>query len=139
MRYAIDLAPDDNGTLLVTCPDLPEVTTFGEDEPDARLRAVEAIATALQGRMTDRAEIPVPAAAGPSFVTLPALLAAKVELYRAMRERGLRKADLVRRLNCKPMQVDRLLDLAHGSRLDQIEAAFRALGKELTLEVRDAA
>jgi hypothetical protein len=35
--------------------------------------------------------------------------------------------------------VDRLLDLRHRSRLDQLEAAFRALGKQLHVEIRDAA
>jgi len=37
------------------------------------------------------------------------------------------------------MQVDRLLALSHASRLDRIEAALRALGKELDVKVRDAA
>jgi len=35
--------------------------------------------------------------------------------------------------------VDRLLDLKHASRLDQIETALRALDKRLTIEVKDAA
>ena len=35
LTYPIKLEPDDNGTLLVTCPALPEVTTFGEDEAEA--------------------------------------------------------------------------------------------------------
>jgi antitoxin HicB len=42
-------------------------------------------------------------------------------------------------LNCHLPQVDRLLDLRHASRLDQLEAAFRVLGKRLTLEIREAA
>ena len=139
MRYAIEFSDDDNGTVLVTCPDLPEVTSFGDDEDDARLRAVEAVETALQGRISDRAEIPLPVAEGPDFVALPALTAAKVALYRTMLQRGMRKADLARLTGAKPMQVDRLLDLSHASRLDQIEAALRALGKEIAIEVRDAA
>jgi antitoxin HicB len=36
-------------------------------------------------------------------------------------------------------QIDRLLDLNHASRLDQIEAALAALGKRLTLDLADAA
>jgi antitoxin HicB len=36
-------------------------------------------------------------------------------------------------------QVDRLLDLRHASRLDQIEAAFAALHKRVVIEIRDAA
>jgi hypothetical protein len=35
--------------------------------------------------------------------------------------------------------VDRLLDLGRSSRLDQLEAAFRALGKKLSVQILDAA
>jgi antitoxin HicB len=33
-------------------------------------------------------------------------------------------------------QVDRLLDLGHASRFEHIEAAARALGKQVEIEVR---
>jgi antitoxin HicB len=46
---------------------------------------------------------------------------------------------LARRLGISKTNVDRLFDLKHHSRLDQIEAAVKALGKELTIDVRDAA
>jgi antitoxin HicB len=44
-----------------------------------------------------------------------------------MREEGIAKAELARRLGWRLPQVDQLLDLAHASRLDQIELAFQAL------------
>lgn len=56
-----------------------------------------------------------------------------------MREAGVRKADLVRRLGWQGPQVDRLLNLGHASRLDQIEQALAALGKRLTVDIADAA
>lgn len=56
-----------------------------------------------------------------------------------MRIARVNKAEPARRLNCHMPQVDRLLDLRHASRLDQMEAAFRALGKQLSVDVRDAA
>ena len=56
-----------------------------------------------------------------------------------MRTAGIGKAELARRLNCHLPQVDRLLDLRHASRLDQLEAAFRALGKQLSIEISAAA
>jgi antitoxin HicB len=138
MRYPVRLQPDD-GTILVTCPDLPEVTTFGEDEDDALLRAVEAIESAIQGRISDREDVPLPSTKGEHFVALPAQAVMKLLLYRAMRERNVRKAELAKRLGWHGPQVDRLLDLRHASRLDQIEAAFRTLGKEIDVGVRDAA
>ena len=56
-----------------------------------------------------------------------------------MRRERVGKAELARRLNCHLPQVDRLLDLSHGSRLDQLEAGFRALGKQLSIEIREPA
>ena len=40
LDYPVLLTPDDNGTLLVTCPDLPEVATFGSDKDDALRHAI---------------------------------------------------------------------------------------------------
>ena len=136
LRYPVILA-EDQGTILATCPDLPEAATFGEDREDALLRAVDAIETAIQGRIADREPVPLPSAAGEAVVELPMQTTLKILLYRTMRERRLRKAALARRLGWKAPQVDRLFDLRHASRLDQLEAAFTALGKRLDVEISD--
>jgi antitoxin HicB len=52
---------------------------------------------------------------------------------------GMRKAELARRLGIPKTTVDRLFDLDNHSRLDQIEAAFAALGKRISLEIRNTA
>jgi antitoxin HicB len=137
LNYPVILSEDDNGTVLVTAPDFPEATTFGEDRDEALLRAVDAIETAIQGRIGDRDEVPLPSVAGGDAVELPMQTGLKVLLYRAMRERNLRKAALARRLGWKAPQVDRLLDLRHASRLDQLEAAFGALGKRIEVHLSD--
>ena len=72
-------------------------------------------------------------------VTLPALQAAKVDLYVSFLDSGLKKAELARRIGIPKTHIDRLFSLRHHSRLDQIEAAFAALGKRLHVEVRNAA
>ena len=139
MRYPVTLTPDDNGTLLVTVPDLPEALTFGEDRDDALARAIDAIETALMGAMGAREEIAEPTASGPDYVTLPALTSAKIALYQAMRSEGVGKAALAKRLGVALPQIDRLLDLRHSSRLDAIERALAALGREMTIVVKAAA
>ena len=139
MRYGVVLTPDDNDTILVTAPDLPDATTFGEDREDALARAVDAIETALMGRMADRDEIPDPSAAAPDYVELPALSVAKIALYRAMRSEGVGKAALAKRLGVALPQIDRLLDLRHQSRLDALERALGALHRTLVISVSRAA
>jgi hypothetical protein len=82
-------------------------------------------------------DIPEPSsAAGPS-VYLPALETAKLALYRAMRTGRIAKADLARRLHWHAPQVDRVIDVHHGSKLDQLEAALAAVGKRLIVDVAD--
>lgn len=138
MRYPVELERDDD-TILVGSPDFPEMHTFGDDEADALHHAVSAMETAIIGRMTDREPIPEPSRIKRHSIVLPAQSALKVELYRAMLAEGLRKADVARRLKWHAPQVDRLFDLRHASRLDQIEAAFRALGREIGFEISKAA
>ena len=72
-------------------------------------------------------------------VPLPALQSAKVDLYTAFLASGLKKAGFARRIGIPKTHIERLFSLRHHSRLDQIEAALRALGKRLHVEVCDAA
>ena len=138
LAYRVRLALDDNGTLLVTCRALPEVSTFGDDEADALKHARDAIEEALAARISDGQDIPSSDARGPHQVRLPALTALKVELYRAIRRAGITRAELARRLKWNRESVDRLFRLDHASRLDQIEAAFSAIGRRLDFEIAAA-
>jgi antitoxin HicB len=140
LRYPVKLTPED-GKVLVSFPDFPDVHTFGDDEPEALRRAVDALETMLMAMIEDKEAIPEPKAIRrrDRFVTLPVLTEAKIDLYREMRSSRIGKAELARRLNCHLPQIDRLLDLGHASRLDQLEQAFAALGKRLTVSIEDAA
>jgi antitoxin HicB len=141
MKYPVKLTRDTNDTILVTFPDVPEAITFGDDEQEALLRASDALEAALAMYVDDHRHIPQSSSVkrGMRAVSLPALSEAKINLYRAMRQAGVTKAELARRLKCHLPQVDRLLDLDHASRLDQLESAFLAIGKKLTMAVEDAA
>ena len=121
---------DDDGTVLATSPDFPELTTFGDDREEAVARAVHALEEAIAARIHDRRDIPLPSQGGACAV-LPALTSVKVMLYRGMREQGIGKAELARRLGWRLTQVDRVLDVQHRSRLDQLEAALGAIGFQL--------
>jgi antitoxin HicB len=50
-----------------------------------------------------------------------------------MRKAGITKAELTRRIGISPQQAQRLFDIHHASRLDQIEAGMRALGRRLVV------
>lgn len=139
LRYPISLTPDNNGTTLVGFPDFPEAHTFGETKDEAVTRAVDALETIIEGYMRARRDIPVPSATTGLSVTLPALVGAKVDLYTLMRAQQVNKTELARRLNVHLPQIDRLLDLRHGSKFDQLEAAANALGRCVDVVLRTGA
>ena len=123
MDYPVTLERDDNNTILVSFPDFPEAHTFGDDLKEALDRAPAALATAIDAYIKDRRDIPSPAAMITKHrVTLPALVEVKVRLYETMRSAKVGKSELARRLACHLPQVDRLLKMTHGSKLDQIES-----------------
>ena len=141
-RFPAILTCDTNNSYLVRFPDVPEAITFGESKHDALRHASEALEAALSIYMDKRLDIPIPSrprGKNLPFIGIPALSEAKVALYAAMRRAGMRKADLARRLGWQKSQVDRLLDLNHASRFDQLEQAFAALNKRLSIEIEDAA
>jgi antitoxin HicB len=67
------------------------------------------------------------------------MTALKVALYHALRESKITRAELTRRLRWNRESVDRLFRLDHASRLDQIEAAFAALGRRIDVSIEQAA
>jgi antitoxin HicB len=141
LRYPAKLVRDSAGAVRVSFPDVPEAHTYGHSEAEALARAVDALETALSMYIGDRKPIPVPSPMkrGCMGVALPVLAEAKIALYRALRSTRVSKAELARRLNWHPPQVDRLLDLMHAARMDQIERAFASLGKHVSIVVEDAA
>ncbi|MCF8156694.1 MAG: type II toxin-antitoxin system HicB family antitoxin [Rhodoferax sp.] len=134
--YPVTLEAQIEGGFVVTFQDVPEAITQGEDEDEALLYAVDALETGLSFYVESRKPLPQPSKPkrGQKTVRPGALEGAKLGLYQAMTEQGIRKAELARRLGWHVPQVDRLFDLRHASKLDQIETAARTLGR--TVEVR---
>jgi len=101
--------------------------------------------TALSLIMEKGMDIPLPGSAPRvgrkvHMISLPSVIDdAKVELYRALKASGVRKSDLARRMGIHKQQVERLLDMDHTSRIEQLEAAFRALQLRMVVEVQNAA
>ena len=116
MEYPVILEDDDNDTVMATVPDVPGTVTFGEDRDEALAHVGDALALMISARMDDNEDIPEPTKPkkGQAAVTLPPLVASKVLLYKRMRELGVTKAELARRLGGKnPTHVTRLLNVLH--------------------------
>jgi antitoxin HicB len=82
--YPVELTPDDNDTLLVTFPDVPEAVTFGENEAEALLMAEDALLVMFSAYMDDHQPIPEPSRLnGRPGVALKVAASAKIALHNA--------------------------------------------------------
>lgn len=142
LQYQALFKPAEEGGFVVTFPDFDWGITQGDTEEQALEMAADALGMVIAHYIA--AGKPLPTARkhrGRRYrqVRLPARLAAKAALYSAFLESGIRKSELARRMGIPRMNVDRLFDPKHESRLDQLESALRAIGKEIEITVRDAA
>ncbi len=127
---------------VITFPDFGYGVSQGETLEEAGGMAQDLLACLIGDLIDQGKEIPEPSKRrGRNYrlVSLPALQSAKVELYRGFQASGIRKVELARRIGIPKSNLDRLFDLKHQTRFDQLEAAFAALNKRLWIEVRGAA
>lgn len=139
--FPVNVHTDENPGVALTCDAIPEFNAYGDDLEAALAEGVDAMESAFSLYVDDRRAIP-PAPKperGQVLLHLPTVTVAKVLLWNAMVERDLRKADLRRLLDVNPVQVDRLIDFLHTSKIEQLEAALSALELRLAVSLETAA
>lgn len=133
--YPAELIPDDNGTVRVQFPDVPEANTFGASEEEALAHARDALETALEFYVERDVDLPKTSQLqGRPGVTPTPLGALRLQLYQSMRDQGVNKAELARRLGWHYPQVTRLFDFGHASHVEQLEAGLAAVGRAVVVE-----
>jgi len=142
-RYPALFEPDARkGGFVVIFPDFEWGVTQGETEAEAIAMAEDALICIIAEIIRQHKDLPRPSKLrGKKYreIAVPALADAKIQIYAAMRAGRVQKSELARRMGIPRQQIERLLDLQHSSRLEQIEAAFRALNKRLVVSTEDAA
>jgi antitoxin HicB len=138
--YPAKLSIGSDGRILVEFVDLPRVATDGRNLSEALEEAIDALGSDLSIRISRREEIPAPSPAkrGQRLIPVPWWLVPKLALYLAMRDHGINNSELARRLNVDERVVRRMLDPAHETKAEKIQAALAVLGKRLTMAVEDA-
>lgn len=140
ISYQARIQPE-NGLYVVTIPDVGHGATTGADEADAMEMAVDFLVMVLDELVVQGAELPEARVhRGRQFrqVQLPALVMAKLELYRVFRASGIDRAELAKRAGISPTQLERLLDIKYKSSLASVEAALLAVGHRLRVEAEAA-
>lgn len=138
LAYPALFESEPEGGFTVTFPEAGVAATYGASWQEALAQAEDMLEEAVLGMIAHGEDVPRPASLSTGdrlrpAVHLPAPTAAKLEIYRAMRDAGLGEEQLAVRLGWQPAQVTRLFDGRRPVRLDHVEAALRALGRRLVV------
>lgn len=136
--YPARVESNNEGGFIARFLDVPEAMTEAWDLEELKNNAHDALISAIDFYIEDRRAFPVGSTAksGDIAIELPASVVAKILLLNTMVQSNVRPADLARKMNIKPQEVTRLTDIRHATKIDTIQAALRALGRELILEIR---
>ena len=142
MIYPVRFTPDTvDGGFTVTCRDFPEVITQGDALADCLAEAADCLEEAVASRIKRGADIPEPSApqAVEQLVAVPLSMSLKAALYLTMKEEGISKSELARRMECDEKDVRRMLDPRHPTKAPAIERALALLGRRVVVGISKAA
>ncbi|MBF0502977.1 MAG: type II toxin-antitoxin system HicB family antitoxin [Candidatus Riflebacteria bacterium] len=139
--YPVLLTTADEGGFVVSCRDLPEVVTQGEDLEDAIDNAEGALQAAIEYRIEQDMDIPASSRRKKNehMATVPILTAMKAALYLATRGKRGMNAKLSLALDLDEKEVRRMLDPHHATKATTIERALAVLGHRLIVSVEKIA
>lgn len=126
-----------DGGYLVAFRDVPETITQADSLAQCVEEAAGALQAAIEGRIMDGLDIPVASRAkrGERLVAVPVQTALKAALYLAMREHGITRVELARRLRIDEKEARRMLDPHHATKAESLEHALALLGRHAELRV----
>ncbi len=139
--YPANIKPDEGGFFLVTFPDISFAATDGESLKEALDEAEDCLEEAIAVCIADDLTIPEasPIKKGQYSIPLSAQMSAKAALYIAVREEGISKSELARRLGVDEKEVRRMISPRHKTKLPRIEQALGLLGRRLIVSLKKAA
>ena len=105
---------------------------------DALAEAAGALQAALEARIEDGLDIPAPSARkrGERLVGTPITTALKAAVHVALRDAGVSKSELARRMQVDEKEARRMLDPRHPTKVPTLERALAVLGRRAEIEVR---
>jgi len=139
--YRAKIKNDEAGFFLVTFPDIPFAATDCKAMAEALEEARDCLEEAIAVSIAENLNFPFPSSIrkGHHSILLTARMSAKAALYIAVRETGISKSELSRRLGVDEKEIRRMLSPRHQTKLPRIEQALSALGYQLSVSLLKAA
>ena len=132
MRYAYPckIKQGSDGGYSVRFPDVYGANTGGDTYAEAKFQAHDCLVAALRGYLYHDWDFPLPSKVkkGQELIPVPALVAAKMSVYTAMRQQGISNAALAQQLGLSEAAVKKLVHPDFLTPWSQLDRARELLG-----------
>ena len=132
--YPCDIAGNetDGDGFVAVFPDVNGAITGGFTFKEALINAEDCLVVALASCVDCGEELPAPSSyqEGQELLTVQPVIAAQLDLYTAMREQDISRAELAERLGVSGDDADRLLSLDYRTPIGEVLQALREVGGE---------
>ena len=139
MQYVYPCDIDGNETdgdgFTAIFPDVDGAITGGFTFREALINAEDCLVVALASCVDCHEPLPAPSPfrEGQELLTVQPVIAAQLDLYTAMREQGISRAELAERVGVSSDDTDRLLSLDYRTPIGEVLQALRAVGGDLAV------
>lgn len=133
MKYSIIIEKRDFWYVFI--PDVPEFIAWGATKPEALVTSKNSLIDIFKEYSRNGKKIPLPSTKGNLFIELPTSISAKILLLNEFIEKGITKTTLAKMIMVSPQELSRLLNLKHPTKIDTIQRAFKAMGKNLEVTI----
>ena len=136
--YPVSVQSNNEGGFIATFPDVPEANTEAWDLDELKTNAQDALITAIDFYIEDHRQFPSPSKGrnGDMVIDLPASVDIKILLLNLMVSHNVRPVDLARKMRVKPQKINRIIDVRHATKIDTIQKAIKALGRDLEFKLK---
>ncbi len=138
-QYPVSLINNEEGGYVLTFRDVPEVISEIWSMDELQKTGADALISGADMYYETKTVFPEPSEPKENevLIKLPFSAVAKILLHNAMLSANIRPSDLAKKMGKMPQEVNRIIDLKHNTKIDTIQDAFRALGKDLNVSVTD--
>lgn len=135
MQYPYRIRKVAESEYILQLLDIPEVIASGKTLEDAKAETLDAFISFAEWLFDDGMQIPLPSSAKCETVSVPASISAKILLLNAMTQTGIRPIDIANKIGITRQEMTRITNLRRKTKIDTLEQAISATGKNLYLSI----
>ena len=135
MRYPVKLDKTEEGIFVIGFLDIPEILVQGDTKEKALKMAKDKLLAMFGAYFKNNKKLPEPSEIVGDYIELPVSVVAKILMLNLFLDSKITQVELDQKMGVKKQEITRLFNLRHSTKIDTINQAIIAMGKNLNISL----